>query len=91
MPEQKEGRRETRTRRRIRKAAEAKGAEVIHMSFEPIGGMILMEGPSGGWSVEASHPRQPNSAVPLHACGYNADQVIEMIEETWPDRGADHA
>jgi hypothetical protein len=76
---------ETATQRRIRKAVEAKGGTLLSARYEQPHGMVLMEGPEGGWLVEAQHPRQPNPAVPLDATGYTADQVIEFIDEVWPE------
>lgn len=74
---------ETRTRRRIRGAVEKRGGHLLYMHYERPHGMILMEGPGGGWSVEAEHPCQPNPACPMYACGYTAEQVIKAINE-WP-------
>jgi hypothetical protein len=63
---------ESRTRQRIRRAAESAGREVDWMEWTPVGGMIEMQGPGGGWAVFLTD----GSVV----TGYNADEVVEALQ-----------
>lgn len=63
--------RESRTRQRIRRAAESVGREVDWMEWTPIGGMIEMQGRGGGWAVFL----KDGSVV----TGYSAEDVIHCL------------
>lgn len=64
--------RETPPRRKIREAAERHGLQVGEMEWEPIGGMIEMQGRSGGWFVEIVDYG--------HATGSSWQEVVEHID-----------
>jgi hypothetical protein len=70
---------ETRARRKIREAVEAKGAKVTDLTWEPIGQMVEMSGREGGWTVfaEWSDGRED------HALGYSWQDVVEWVDHYW--------
>jgi len=70
---------ETRARKAIRKAVEAKGASVAKLDWEPIGPACLMEGNSGGWSVEG---RWRSGRVD-DAYGLSVSEVLDWIKRLW--------
>lgn len=62
---------ETRARRKIRRAAEARGLVVDFIEWQPISAGPEMSGAAGGWYVQFD----PDG----HALGLNLDEVLEWI------------
>lgn len=79
--------RETRARRRIREAVEARGGSVESMEWQPIGQMVEMQGREGGWTVFARMPRKdaPGKTFEDHFTGYSVDDVLGLIELMYPE------
>lgn len=66
--------RETRARRRIRLAIEAAGYQIdpdYGIEWQPIGGMVEMQGREGGWTVFLVGGKV--------LCGYCVDDVLEHL------------
>ncbi len=70
---------ETRARKAIRRAVEAKGATVEKLEWEKIGPACLMEGNSGGWTV---HGRWPSGRLD-DAYGLSVNEVLDWIRKLW--------
>jgi hypothetical protein len=68
--------RESRARRKIREAAERYGLTVGEVEYEPIGGIVEMQGPAGGWWVEIVGYGT--------ATGFSWQEVVESIDVCAP-------
>jgi hypothetical protein len=67
---------ESRARRKIREAIEAKGWTVLRMEWEPIRAGAEKSGPEGGWYVEARAPSGGTDWV----LGYSWQDAVEWAE-----------
>lgn len=71
---------ETRARRKIREAVEARGWSIDVMRWEPIGAAAEMAGPSGGWYLEV---RAASGGVDW-VLGYSWQECLRWIDEFLP-------
>jgi len=83
---------ETRARRRIRQAVEAKGYRLRSLTWEPWGSAAEKSGPSGGWFGEVEPPWGINLDTGRQwvfpgddLCGLSVKDVLDAIVR-WPDR-----
>lgn len=77
MPDRRADERETRARRKIRQAVEAKGWTITRMDWEPIRPGGEKEGPDGGWYVEVCAPSGGMDWV----MGYSWQDAVEWAEK----------
>lgn len=73
--------RESRARRKIRQAIEAKGWTVTLMTWTPISAGGEKEGPAGGWYCEARAPSGGQDWV----MGYSWQDAVEWAEKWLAD------
>lgn len=71
---------ETRARRRIRKAVENRGFNVLSMEWEPWYNAGEMSGLAGGWYVETDRPWEQNCNYGSEATGLSVDEVLAYID-----------
>lgn len=74
---------ETRARREIRGAVEAKGYVLVELTWEPIRNGAEMAGAEGGWTALAAPPGGSENEWTEHALGYRWQEVVDWIER-WP-------
>ena len=71
---------ETRTRRRIRRAVESRGYNVISMEWEPWYDAGEKSGIGGGWTVLTDAPWFPNTNYGDEVWGLSVDEVLADID-----------
>ncbi len=71
---------ETRARKRIRKAVETRGYDVVSIEWEPWYDGGEMSGICGGWTVMTNAPLWPNTNYGDDAYGLNIEEVIASID-----------
>lgn len=71
---------ETRTRRRIRKAAESRGYRVLDMEWESIHNGGEMSGLCGGWTVTTDAALLDRTNYGDEFCGLNVEDVLADID-----------
>lgn len=73
--------RESRARRKIRQAVEARGYQLVELTWEPWGQAAEKEGIPGGWAGYVSPP--PHVSEP-HIMGLSWQEAVEWIEQFIP-------
>lgn len=76
--------RETRARRRIRQAVEAKGYRLVFLEWEPWSPGGEKSGICGGWYGEVDPPYCRWSIPGTEIMGLSVDEVLAWIEEFVP-------
>lgn len=77
---------ETRARRRIRLAVEAKGYKLTHLEWEPWGASAEKSGIPGGWYGEVEPKYQEWGFPGNEIMGLSVDEVLDWIERLVPTR-----
>jgi len=76
---------ESRARRRIRRAVQAKGYELTELSWSPWGRAAEKEGIPGGWEGYVEPKPSDLHGTPA-VMGLSVDEALDWIEEFLPPR-----
>ena len=71
---------ETRARRRIRRAVEARGYQLVRLDYEPWHDAGEKAGIGGGWYGELDRPFLPNTWPGNDICGLSVEEVLWSID-----------
>lgn len=77
----------TRARNQITRALADKGWAPHEIEWEPVGFLLEMAGPEGGWSITA-FPADEDITDDVFIHGYNVGEVLERIAEIRDYSGA---
>ncbi len=75
---------ETRARRKIRRAVEAKGYTLTELTWEPWGRAAEKEGIPGGWEGYVEPEPRGYPGVPA-VMGLSVDEALEWIDQFLPE------
>ena len=77
---------ETRARRRIREAVEARGYTLTRLTWEPWGAAAEKSGISGGWECQVSPRPIENFYGSEDFCGLSVEELLQYLDQFLPPR-----
>lgn len=80
---------ETKARRQIKRAAKAKGYTVLAMDWSPLGAMVEMQGPEGGWVVQLEAPDGQVEYIPAPNVAWVLDEIGALPALVAAERAAE--
>ncbi len=78
----------TRARRQIEQAAQAKGYAVVEATWSPLGAMVEMQGPEGGWVVVLDAPDGRREYIPAPTLAWVLDEIEYLPDAREPEQEA---